>query len=446
MLRAKRHLERLIIGTASALAISAPLAGAQILEVGPNVLAMAAPAWGALVEPHLAAHPTMPGHLVAAVMVADTAGAPSPEAHCATLLSTDGGRTWASERQPLVSCADPWVTVTGSGEVVFAGLGMHAVVGWPGAMGLVVARSPDGGRTWNDTLVGLGRGHDRETMVADPRPDARRSVVLFSGLGLKLDDGPLRWSVYIARSVDAARTFREPVKVLPSNLNLNAEEGVVLHDGTILASFVDFQRNVDNFRGRDGMLQRRRIWMLRSTDDGRTFSPPLFVTEHCGRSAYDVAADASAGPARGRVFLVCRTLDGGGILIHHSNDRGETWSAPRLVSADTAGAFRTQPRLAVNRSGTVAVAWLDGGRDTSGACYRVMIAVSRDGGASFAAPAAVSPRTCPDVARNGFAMRRWPQGGDYFGLVAAADGRFHAMWTDARRGPFELFTASVAVR
>lgn len=45
-------------------------------------------------------------------------------------------------------------------------------------------------------------------------------------------------------------------------------------------------RRVDR---RAGMLATRRIWMLRSTDDGRTFSPPLLASEHCGMRAYDVA-------------------------------------------------------------------------------------------------------------------------------------------------------------
>lgn len=42
-------------------------------------------------------------------------------------------------------------------------------------------------------------------------------------------------------------------------------------------------------------------------------------------------------------------------------------------------------------------------------------------------------------------MRRCPMGGDYFGWTAAADGRFHALWGDGRRGPFELWSTTVTV-
>ena len=40
---------------------------------------------------------------------------------------------------------------------------------------------------------------------------------------------------------------------------------------------------------------------------------------------------------------------------------------------------------------------------------------------------------------------RWSWGGDYFGLTAAADGRFHVLWPHARSGKFELMPAAISV-
>jgi hypothetical protein len=435
----------------AAVTILSGTAAAQSIEVGRDVLVLAAPPWAGIVEPHVAAHPERPGHLIAAAMVIDTAGAPSPRTYCASLLSLDGGLTWAAGRHATGNCADPWLAVTGSGEAVFSSLGMHPANGAPDVWGLLIARSADGGITWNDTILSLGREHDRPTMAADPRPEAARSVVIFSGQGLRLDDGPLRWSVFVARSVNAGRSFRQPITVIPSNLNLNSEEAVVLKNGTILASFVDFQRNATEsdrrVNRRAGMLEHRRIWMLRSTDDGRTFSPPLLASEHCGMSAYDVAADLSEGPHAGRVYLACRPSVGSGVLLHHSDDSGEIWSAPRAIpGAATTGDYQSQPRMAVNRDGAVAITWLDAGDNGASGCYRVVAAASTDGGSTFTEPIPLSQRTCADPARNGFAQRRWPMGGDYFGLTAAADGRFHALWADGRRGPFELWSTTLVVR
>lgn len=142
-------------------------------------------------------------------------------------------------------------------------------------------------------------------MVPNPRPGEDRAVVLVSGRAARLCDRPVRFGVYIARSVNAGVSFRHPAHLFPSNLNLNAGEAAILSDGTLLVSFIDFMRNVDDFRSREGMLERRRIWMYRSTDEGRTFSEPLFVTEPCIGSRY-VAADLSTGPHAGRAYVPCR--------------------------------------------------------------------------------------------------------------------------------------------
>jgi hypothetical protein len=47
------------------------------------------------------------------------------------------------------------------------------------------------------------------------------------------------------------------VHVVPSNLNLNSNNAVVLSDGTLVIPYSEFQRNVDNFRQGD-LLERRQ--------------------------------------------------------------------------------------------------------------------------------------------------------------------------------------------
>lgn len=419
---------------------------AQRVEVGEAVRVMEAPSWGALVEPHLTAHPSEPGWLLGAVIVSDTVGPPSERTHCAWVLSRDGGGTWTRGRFGIRNCVDPRMAITGSGEAVFLALGQHPVAERPEGWELLVARSPDGGASWNDTLTSLGGGQDRPTLIVDPRESEARSAVVVSGQGTRLDDRPIRFSVFVARSEDAGRTFRLPVNVFPSNLNLNAAESVALSDGTFLVSFVDFMRNVDGFRSREGMLERRRIWVLRSTDGGRSFSMPLFVSERCGMSAYDVAADLSGGLHHGRAYLACREIEGTAVLLHHSDDQGETWMSPRPVAGSGADGWTAyNPRLAVDANGVLGLAWVESQVEGDATCNRTLAALSTDGGDGFSLPATLSPRTCPDPGRNGFAFQRWRQGGDYFGWAAGADGGFRALWTDGRHGPFELWSARVAV-
>ena len=60
-------------------------------------------------------------------------------------------------------------------------------------------------------------------------------------------------------------------------------------------------------------------------------------------------------------------------------------------------------------------------------------------------PAMPAASVTSDRASNGAAFNRWPTGGDYFGMVAAGDGRFHLLWSDARDKVFQLWSAPVTV-
>ena len=57
-----------------------------------------------------------------------------------------------------------------------------------------------------------------------------------------------------------------------------------------------------------------------------------------------------------------------------------------------------------------------------------------------------SAKNCPNTVANGQVAERWPAGGDYHGLAAAANGQFHLVWADSRDGIYKLRTATVALR
>jgi BNR repeat protein len=432
---------------ASSLAL--PMLPAQTIRVGANIQLVQTKEDRPLAEPHIAVHPAQARHLLAAAIVADPGEAFSARQTCAVFLSADGGRSWQRHNFAIAHCGDPWVAITPSGQAVFAVLGTHPAVASPtGGIGLLVFHSSDGGRTWPETPLALGRGHDHETLAVDASSPKRAGwLYLISGKATRAEEGRLRWSVFVARSRNGGRTFDDPVTIVPSNLNINAELSVVLSDGTLLVSFVDFQRNVDDFAEK-GRLERRRVWVMRSTDGGRTFSVPLFASEECGRGWSALAVDTSTGPFRDRVYLACRSHGERDVVLHYSADGGERWSDPTPVHgpASDTGVVRTTPALAVNPRGIVAVAWMEARTVSGRACQRAMVTASLDGGHSFIPERPLADSvSCPDASTNGAALRRWPTGGDYFGFAAAPDGRFHAVWPDARNGTFQLRTSAVDV-
>jgi len=111
----------------------------------------------------------------------------------------------------------------------------------------------------------------------------------------------------------------------------------------------------------------------------------------------------------------------------------------------------------VNHDGVVGLVWLQHERSRpERLCYRIYFAASLDGGKTFTPPRLVSDAvSCPDSKDNlaityppeGEQMiERFPRGGDYIGLTAAADGGFHPVWIDGRNGIFQVYTARIEAR
>jgi hypothetical protein len=149
-----------------------------------------------------------------------------------------------------------------------------------------------------------------------------------------------------------------------------------------------------------------------------------------------------------------------------SDDRGEHWrglavagggasggvtaaegdgAGQPMAAAEGGGACKT-PALAVNGAGVVGVAWYDTRRDPRGEGFDVDFSASLDGGLGFLPEVRVAAE--PSFPRSGAekpVASRWPFGGDYSGLAAGADGRFHLLWADSRAGTYQLWTVSVEV-
>ena len=411
------------------------------VAVGENVLVSARDEARPLVEPQIVAHPKDPKHLLAAAIVSSEPPH-SPQADCAAFASFDGGRTWSRHDFGISNCGDPWVALREDGTALFAGLAPRGEIR--------LARSADGGRTWATVPVDLGRGHDHETMIVDATTGPRAgSFYVVSGRLQRNKSGRGFGSVFVARSGDGGKTFAPPADFVASNLNSNALTPGLLSDGTLVLPYFDFQSNADGFKS-GGFLERKRLWVVTSPDGGQTFSPPMFVSEACGSGGgfASLAVDASAHPSRDRLYLVCTNRDRDGVLVHHSADRGETWSAPaRADSTDGDALFRRTPSITVNKDGVVGVTWYERRREADRECQHVHFSASLDGGKTFLPAARVSTAaSCPDTPRNGGSAKRWAAGGDYSGLAASPDGDFHVLWADSRNGIYQLWTARVSVK
>jgi hypothetical protein len=398
-------------------------------------------------EPHLAVDPRDANHLVAAAIVVRNRDLSASD--CAAFVSFDGGMAWGRHDFSLLECGDPWVAIGDDGTVIVTVLG-RAAGQEDRPDHLLVFRSVDGGRTWLGPLS-LGTGHDHETIAVD------RSVGPFKGSFYvastnKREEpgGKTRDVAFVVRSSDGGRSFQPPTSVSLSNLSMNAQNPVVLSDGTLVASVGDYLRQTDEGAA---WLERERDWVLTSSDGGKTFSIPMLVSEACFKSFGTLAVDATPGPFRDRLYWTCTSYHFEDVYLHHSSDRGERWTKPiRVNQASGTSPYVRTPSLAVNRDGVVGIAWYDGRnarerykRDFI--CQEIYFTASLDGGDTFLPEMKVSSeKSCPMSPENGEAAWRWPAGGDYMGLAAAPDGQFLLVWADSRTGRYELHTATLKVK
>lgn len=397
------------------------------------------------VEPHIAADPSDPDRLLAgAIVVSAESGGPW---HCAAFFSANGGRSWNRHDFVMHRCIDPWALITANGEFILAAIDFSLDRPEREQFRLRIFRSGDDGHTWNSD-EDLGGQHDHELLIEDPGGD----LILVSRRALQTRKGFPRHVIGLMREPRGAGRFEPVATVRPSNLAQTATGLVRLLNGSLVVSYVDFQRNVDDF-DRLGMLRQPRAWVMRSEDGGARFSEPLFASEGCGATdgfaGYPaLAADLTKGPYGNRLYHLCVGADFDGLALTISDTGGETWSAPQRidgVSPGELGHVRT-PMLAVNRDGVVAAAWYDRRQDPERLCQDTYLTYSTDGGGTFSPALRISSQTsCPNAPGNGRVSQSWPMGGDYGSLAAAADGVFHLLWADSRGGHFQLRHAAFRV-
>ena len=378
-------------------------------------------------ESHLSADPSDPNHLLVGVIQFD-----SPDGNdrtCVAWTSFDGGEHWIRRSLPVQCFGDPWGVILPDGTAIMVMLG-HMEGHEDNAF---LIRSPNGGRTWPDAPPGLGAHRDHPMVIAQGN-----QVYVASAQGMRNSANQHRSTVSVVHSQDGGRTFGPPTRVIASNAGYEATGLVILSDGTFIVGLHDHHR-----QGSDKWLVRPRSWLLRSSDQGRTFSEPLLISESCeSRGGWPLMA----ADGKDRLFWICIAEKFNGVLVQRSDDRGESWSEPlRLHHSETARSFT--PSIAVNKDGVIGVSWYEI-HDKN--CFDVYFTASVDSGKTFLPEVKVSSVTsCPDTPQNKAVFipgTTSGAGGDYSGLATTSDGIFHVVWSDARTGIYQLKAASVAVK
>jgi hypothetical protein len=242
---------------------------------------------------------------------------------------------------------------------------------------------------------GEGRLHGKPSITADPGR-AGHAYVVWSEYLTPL--GPPPEGISFSRTTDGGETWSPPMHLnFPTPPGTNPQGALVdvLPDGSLLA--------LTTVRAPNGSSEPHRVYTMRSSDQGATWTPPSLVTEFPatdGRhstpfsdpetgenvDAPEWAISSAVTPA-GTVYVTWRhrtSPDAAEIRVTKSSDGGRTWAAPITVASSGSEMFL--PVVAVASDGTVGVTYYDERRDllgSDGYTADFWFAHSHDGGATW---------------------------------------------------------------
>lgn len=318
---------------------------------------------------------------------------------------------------------------------------------------IAIARSDDGGRTWNEAVV-VAHGHelspynDHPHMAVDVTGGRRDGSVYVTW---SVDDGDGGWLVMLASSVDRGMSWSS---VQVSGPHLSGDPSATNFDPMVTVGpggevFVVWD---EEFVDVSGSVTSENLWMAVSRNGGRTFSHPRMVETGVvpdpvqGYSYTVLAIDTSRGDHRGRLYLTWGDARSGNadILLKWSDDRGVTWSSSIRVNDDDGAAEQYNPWISVAPNGRIDIAFYDRRDDPNNVLNTRYYAGSKDGGLTF------QNIRVSDASWDPAAWPFYPGFDDYDQIVSTAHAA-HLVWVDGRNVQpggenMDIYAATVVVQ
>jgi BNR/Asp-box repeat len=363
--------------------------------------------------------------------------------------SFDGGKTWdmGSLRSSHGVFGDPCVIADGNGHFYYFHLADPEGTNWNSSRileSIVVQKSIDGGKTWNDGAA-IGptppKQQDKEWASVNPLDNTIYTTwTQFDKYGLK--DPSCQSAIRFSKSTDGGINWTEAVSLsqIPGNCidDDNTVEGAVPAAGLNNEVYVAW--------GFDS-----KIYFDRSMDGGDTWlDTDLVVGSQVGGWDMDIPGvgrangmpvtrvDLSNSPHKGTIYInwadASNGADNTDIFIMSSSDHGSTWSKPVKINNDLTKTHQFFPWMDVDPvTGAIYVVYYDRSKYTDWQTD-VVLATSTDGGKTFSNEVISDS---PFVA---------PGGGVFFGdynNISAYNGRVRPIWTRYENNKLSIWTALV---
>jgi hypothetical protein len=433
--------------------------GLGSVTVGPNV--DVSNEEGPQSETSIAVNPSDPSQLVAG----------SNEIHRLPMrgyFSSNGGTTWGGVDLPLPPPinangfdfgSDPGVAWDTRGNAFYSYIVVFfSPTGKITGTEVAVARSADGGRTWQATFFNRSGGHgkfnDKPMITVDISPSSPHQDTVYVAWDTTpvAPSGPSSTGVQLSRSTDGGRTFSAPTAVSPTGGGQRFGIGAdpfVAPDGTVHVAWNDLSQKIEEASSTNGGLSFGPPHVISPTNISISTVIPaqnsrgVLITPACG-------ADISNGPARGTLYCSWVDLNGPDALdvfVSRSTNGGSVWGAPVRVNDDAQGQPNDQffQWLSVDPvNGSVNLSWYDTRLDPTHVSTNVFYSISTDGGLAYSPNFRVTTASTDETAQGANLGNQY---GDYEG-IAAFGGVAHPVWTDRRASlpaslGEEVFTATI---
>lgn len=265
--------------------------------------------------------------------------------------SQDNGVTWSSSKV-IASASGNYPMQYGglyaSGDTVYL-LTAAGDMG-PSSQPLDFRKSTNKGASWSNPIRISAPGQEirRANIVA-----VSNTVHVFGG---QSGIGGYGTGIYYFRSTNGGTTWEKGVR-LYAEADGSAKMAV---DGTTVHVCFGAKLTPNSFGGRSTYI--------RSSDNGQTWSDPVFIGEVSAESK--VQARQQIAAADGRVFAIWQrepiifggTLPQDRLGYNRSDDGGLTWTGPKLLPGDT-GVNREHQQVWMLPGGALHVAWTHGSPD-----------------------------------------------------------------------------------
>lgn len=399
-------------------------------------------------SPAVAADPTRPRVLAAASRI-DT-----PQTSCAVARSENGGVSWEPLDLPLAAgapnCYFPDVAFDGAGRLLV----VYTATGGPFNRPVGVwlqAFDREGGPDGPAVRVAGQSAFQARLAVRDERvlvAWVQAGPASFDrALGLAPEPNPL----VLARSEDGGRTFSDASAISEPARRVVQPSVVVGPDDHVLVGALDLgDDNLDYEAAHDGRggPPADGHWGVvtwTSTDGGATFGPAAVVDDGLvipQRIIVEFAPTPGFARVGSRIYA---TWDAGrgddrDVFLSRSDDDGATWSPAVRVAPRPQAQFL--PAVDVAPDGRVDLVFYDRSGDPDDVLTEVVLASSRDGGASFAT-LTVSDRPFDSTIGLG-SLQGIPVLSSQLAVVAQADSSA-AFWADTRHGDVTTNVQDLAV-